>query len=470
MSLHRTTLACRSLVAALLLSAAGIGSATPSALAQTPGTFTYQGVLTDTNTPANGNYDFTVVLFPFQAGGTALATATLTNIPVTNGQFNLNLDFGPSAGIAVGTARWIELRVRPVGAPTFTTLPRQPLNSTPRAMTIEGVWRDSSNRLGFNSDNPLARLDIRAGGDASGSNDGRALAFQWWNSGFRHFVTTRHDSAQGNGNAFLFWTNSASAGNSSTAPGTGNLNAFTITGADTGRIGVGTAAPLSSVHARGANPSLRFEQTLNNRYNYEFRVDNDESLNLRVGTDPAPAFTSLTVDKSGRVGVNSTPAAGAALTVGGNLQTTILTIVGGADIAEPFNIHADSPIATIRPGMVVSIDPARTGELRVASTAYDHTVAGIISGANGVNPGLTLAQPGSIADGKHPVAMTGRVWVLADAASSPIRPGDLLTSSDNPGHAMKATDRSRAGGATIGKAMSSLDAGTGYVLVLVNLQ
>ena len=38
------------------------------------------------------------------------------------------------------------------------------------------------------------------------------------------------------------------------------------------------------------------------------------------------------------------------------------------------------------------------------------------------------------------------------------------------GHAMKADDRSRAFGATIGKAMTSLEEGQGLVLVLVNLQ
>jgi len=49
-------------------------------------------------------------------------------------------------------------------------------------------------------------------------------------------------------------------------------------------------------------------------------------------------------------------------------------------------------------------------------------------------------------------------------------PGDLLTTSDTPGHAMRATDRTRAYGATIGKAMSSLKDGRGLVLVLVSLQ
>ena len=95
----------------------------------------------------------------------------------------------------------------------------------------------------------------------------------------------------------------------------------------------------------------------------------------------------------------------------------------------------------------------------------------IISGAGGVNVGLTLSQEGTVADGDHPVAMAGRVWTWCDAdANGPITAGDLLTTSGTPGHAMKVSDRDRAGGATIGKAMSSLESGKGLVLVLVNLQ
>jgi len=164
--------------------------------------------------------------------------------------------------------------------------------------------------------------------------------------------------------------------------------------------------------------------------------------------------------------------ANAALTVFGTTTTNVLTITGGADIAEPFNIQPpeSTPDLEVTPGMVVSIDPTRLGELRVSSSAYDTAVAGIVSGANGVNTGLTLTHTGSVADGKHPVALTGRVWVLADAdANGPISPGNLLTTATTPGHAMRATDRDRSGGATLGKAMSSLESGRGYVLVLVNL-
>ena len=68
------------------------------------------------------------------------------------------------------------------------------------------------------------------------------------------------------------------------------------------------------------------------------------------------------------------------------------------------------------------------------------------------------------------MALSGRVYCLADATDRPIRPGDLLTSSSLPGHAMRADDPHRTYGAVIGKAMSPLDSGTGLVLILVSLQ
>ena len=118
----------------------------------------------------------------------------------------------------------------------------------------------------------------------------------------------------------------------------------------------------------------------------------------------------------------------------------------------------------------MSIDPNHPGQLRVASRAYDRTVAGIISGAGGVNPGILMAQADSEADGDYPVALTGRLYAWADASTGPITPGDLLTTSDTPGHVMKVTDHDRAQGAIIGKAMSSLESGRDLVLVLVALQ
>jgi hypothetical protein len=80
-----------------------------------------------------------------------------------------------------------------------------------------------------------------------------------------------------------------------------------------------------------------------------------------------------------------------------------------------------------------------------------------------------MQQEDLLGGGKN-VSLTGRVYVQADAATAPIRPGDLLTTSATPGYAMKVTDHSKAEGAILGKAMSGLNSGKGMVLMLVTLQ
>lgn len=152
----------------------------------------------------------------------------------------------------------------------------------------------------------------------------------------------------------------------------------------------------------------------------------------------------------------------------GRVITQELQITGGSDLSEQFDIR-DGEVE-IFPGMVVSIDPDQPGNLAVSRAAYDNKVAGIISGAGGIKSGMMMGQKGSVADGQYPVALTGRVYCQADASTGAIQPGDLLTTSDLAGHAMKVSDHSRANGAILGKAMTSLEAGTGLVLVLVSLQ
>ena len=73
-------------------------------------------------------------------------------------------------------------------------------------------------------------------------------------------------------------------------------------------------------------------------------------------------------------------------------------------------------------------------------------------------------------EGDQNIALSGRVYVEADASNGAIQPGDMLTTSDTPGHAMKGTDHARVQGAVIGKAISALPEGSGMVLVLVTLQ
>ena len=149
----------------------------------------------------------------------------------------------------------------------------------------------------------------------------------------------------------------------------------------------------------------------------------------------------------------------------GEVSLCTLTIRGGCDVAEPFQMSSKE----LPKGSVVVIDDQNAGQLKLSDCAYDHRVAGIVSGANGISPGIALHQDGAL-DGGQNVALSGRVYVLADASSSPINPGDLLTTSSTPGHAMKVTNQAKAQGAILGKAMSALKGGKGMVLVLVTLQ
>jgi hypothetical protein len=69
-----------------------------------------------------------------------------------------------------------------------------------------------------------------------------------------------------------------------------------------------------------------------------------------------------------------------------------------------------------------------------------------------------------------PIALMVKVYCIVEATISPIEAGDLLTTSSIQGHAMKASDPSKAFGTVIGKALKPLREGKGMIPVLVALQ
>jgi hypothetical protein len=153
------------------------------------------------------------------------------------------------------------------------------------------------------------------------------------------------------------------------------------------------------------------------------------------------------------------------LVVHGTATVEVLTITGGADLAEPFAMSHEN----VEPGSVVIIDDENPGKLRLSHDSYDRKVAGIVSGADGIRPGISMIQEDMLEAGEN-VALSGRVYVKANNSAGNIQPGDLLTTSAIPGEAMKASDHDRAQGAILGKAMTSLSEKSGKVLVLVTLQ
>jgi hypothetical protein len=118
----------RSLAIACLL---GLGAQCQAASLGTA--FSYQGDLNFNGSPATGNFDFQFALYTVDTGGTALDTLTLSDQDVTDGLINASLDFTDVP--FNGQALWIEVRVRPAGGTTYTTLsPRQTLAATPYAL------------------------------------------------------------------------------------------------------------------------------------------------------------------------------------------------------------------------------------------------------------------------------------------------------------------------------------------------
>jgi hypothetical protein len=148
----------------------------------------------------------------------------------------------------------------------------------------------------------------------------------------------------------------------------------------------------------------------------------------------------------------------------GNLTVAGDIALSGGDTAEYFDV-AD-PEGT-QPGAVMSIKAG--GVLEVCQRPYDKNVAGVVSGAGTYRPGLLLDRRES-SHPRMPIALTGKVWCLADASAQPIEVGDLLTTSSTPGHAMAAVDHQAAFGAVLGKTLTPLASGTGLVLALVGLR
>lgn len=143
--------------------------------------------------------------------------------------------------------------------------------------------------------------------------------------------------------------------------------------------------------------------------------------------------------------------------------TTGDILLTNADCAEEFDVADD-----VEPGTVLVLDD-HPGRLRTSESAYDCKVAGVVSGAGSYRPGIVLDRQ-EPREGRHPVALVGKVFCKVDATHEPVHPGSLLTTSESSGHAMVAVDRNRAFGAVLGKALQGLECGFGLVPILVGLQ
>jgi len=148
------------------------------------------------------------------------------------------------------------------------------------------------------------------------------------------------------------------------------------------------------------------------------------------------------------------------------------TALEGDDASRPVR-ESQAPVEwlpvseSVETGDVLAIDLDRPGWYRKAIGAYDPAVLGIVAAeavaAAESASAISLGDPRDAA--QAPIATSGTVTCKVDAGYGEIRPGDLLTSSPTPGHAMRAA--TIVPGTVVGKALEGLDVGTGTIRVLV---
>lgn len=444
------------------------------ASAQTPlGTeFTYQGNLELSGSPVDGTADFQFKLFGVVTGGSQIgSTVPVNNVTVVAGGFTTTLDFGTNA--FNGDKRWLEIAVRsPAGSGSFVTLaPRQPLTAAPYALKTRGV---DGHSLDASDGSPTDALFVGPNGDVGigttapasklhikGAQEGIRLDGHDVGSPSSSYISFRDANGTETG-----WVGDGSFQNSHIYLTSTTGDVVLHTGTEVfrakpdGKIGIGTLTPIAGLHVhREAIPPGGTLALEGDSHTYMTFFPDGVAAGRKgfLGYASATSNDMTWWNESAGGDINL-------VTTGGGATTVTVLEITGADLAEKFPASDE-----VEPGMVVAIDPKNPGQICLARGAYNHRVAGVVSGANDFSVGAVLGNlPGH--EDAPPIALSGRVYVNCDATSGAIEAGDLLTTSDTPGYAMKATDRERSHGAIIGKAMANLAEGRGQVLVLVNLQ
>jgi hypothetical protein len=314
-----------------------------------------------------------------------------------------------NGGIAIGTNSNLVGSFQSLGSNSSLDFLTN-LNGTP----FDAMRINPSGFVGIGTTTPGGTLDVlESGGQevavGGGSTTGSEVKFL--------YLGVSHFSIYNSGNGDLTIANTSAL----SQPNTAGTPLMSVSSA--GYVGIGTTAPASLL---SVGPSSQFQ------------------------VSSAGAVTTPSITFTGATGTQTTPWTG---------------VLCGGDYAEAVN--AKGALKTYEPGDVLVIGDGADGEVQKSTDPYSTMVAGIYATKPGV---IGRRQTLLKEDEELPMAMIGIVPSKVTAENGPIHRGDLLVTSSTTGYAMKGTDRSRLVGAVIGKAMGSLETGTGVIEVLVTLQ
>lgn len=198
------------------------------------------------------------------------------------------------------------------------------------------------------------------------------------------------------------------------------------------------------------------------------------SLRVGDGTDNFGIFFDnsdlgqMVMDSDGIVGgyaINFDDLSGEARL--GNLRATILTMddSGPGDFrAEGKFVYDIAEVIAVEAGdvcdvVVISQDKDLT--VTRSTVKFDAKVAGVIS----ESPKICM---GSIVTGSKPLALAGIVKCNVNTENGPIKRGDILVTSSQPGYAMRADEGQILPGMVVGSALDALEQGKGKIYILIN--
>jgi hypothetical protein len=466
------------LVASVMLLAVGIGPsvgnparALPESSAEPArATIAYAGRLSDEagKPVADGAYDLSFTLYGAVSGGEPLWLEVQRGVVVSKGEFLTTLgSVAPISATALsGQNRWLAVSVRGPGETKFTVLnPRQQLSAAvpaaPTSPTANGAC-------------PHDHLGEMWTGDSGPSGNGLRVENTWTDG----YGVTGVAHSGVNAHGVLGWTTSGTGVKGQSATGTG------VKGESADGYGIFAHSDNNhSIYVDGSGNSALYISSAGASGVY---VSSAGSAGVGVYSAGAmgmwvhsATYDGILVDTAGWDGVHVTgPVGGLYYGSGkkGDEDFSVLNTgevrskVGFATPTHGFaeNMAVEGTKADYVPGDVLVAASTGKGAVALSSSAYSRAVIGVYS----TSPAYVGGQPvpkDQQASGV-PVTILGMVLCKVSAENGAIRPGDLLVTSSTPGYAMRADRDSTPPGTILGKALESLDSGTGLIQVLVTLQ